>query len=272
MTRIIAVMIVALAAAGLLGCPAARKPEQPRERTFIVPEVSRVAFDTIDLKAAPKVVRDIAKTVENRDAATWAHSGGKTYLIISQGDRTRNYDLEVDDVLQRLPEPGFTWIDVTLAYSGRKAPRDGGEPVITVVRAEVNGIPKGIGFTVTGLETAGQAPGAAKRPAAPPVNPPAGQGAPAGVKIELPSPGQEITSPVTVRGTARAQGQLRVRISTPGGQIVREAILNPAPETGAFNLEITYGPPEMPVPGEISLISAGGGDERVLARVPVVIK
>ncbi|MCL6612134.1 MAG: Gmad2 immunoglobulin-like domain-containing protein [Peptococcaceae bacterium] len=270
MRRVIAVLLAVALAAALVSCRAARKPELPQNKTIIVPEVSRVAYDVLDLKDAPKVVRDIAKTVEDRDAATWAQSGGKAYLIISQGDRTRNYDLEVDEILQRLPEQGFTWLDVKLAYSKRKDPRAAGGPVITVVRADVNTAPNGAGFTITGLEVTGGTAGGGRPPAAP--APPSAQIVPAGAVIEEPAPNQEISSPARVRGTARAQGQLRVRISTRGGQIIKEENLNPAPGTGSFSMEIKYSPPEMAVPGEISVIAAGGGDERVLARVPVIIK
>lgn len=268
MKKIVALVLVLLAVAALGSCKAARKPEQPQNKTFIVPEVSRVTFDMVDPKTAPKVVRDIAKTVEDLDATVWAQTGGKAYLVISQGGKTRNYDLEVDEVLQRVPEPGFTWLEVKLAYGKRKEPRAGGEPVITVVRADVNGAPQGVGFTSAGPEAAGSTPGA--RPQA--QTPPPAQVPQAGAAVEQPAPNQEITSPVKVQGSASGQGQLRVRISTRGGQIVKEEKLSPSPGTGKFSLEITYSPPEMPTPGEISVIAPGGGDERVLARIPVIIK
>lgn len=267
MKKIIAVILAALLILGLGACSAAKKPQTPQNRTMIVPEATRVTFDAVDLKKAPKVVRDIAKTLEKRDAAAWAQAEGKAYLIISQGNRTSNYDLKVDDVMQRMPDQGFTWLDVTLAYKRGETSGDGGTPpVITVFRADLNTPPGGAGFTVTGLGSPGRPE--ATRPAAPPAAP----GAAAGVAISQPAPGQEITSPVKVQGTARGQGQMRVRISTRGGQIIKEENLSPAPGTGAFSLQITYSPPEMPAPGEISIISTGGGEEKVLARVPVVIK
>ncbi|MCL5935014.1 MAG: Gmad2 immunoglobulin-like domain-containing protein [Firmicutes bacterium] len=266
MKKMILSILITFFLAGLCSCSAPRKPV-PQNRTFIVPEVSRVAFNTVDLKAAPKVVRDIAKVMENQDAATWAQSGGNTYLVVSQGELTRNYDVTVDEVLQRLPEPGFTWLDVKLKYKKSSTPRNPGEPFYTVVKADTTGQPNGVGFTTTGLETA-----------APPVRP-IGRTAPTppqntqtGATIDQPSPNQEIRSPVRVRGTVRDQGQKRVRISTRGGQIIKEASLNLAPGTETFSIDIPYGSPQMATPGEITLISTGGGEERVLARVPVVIK
>lgn len=254
--------------AALFSCSPAKKPDPTRNKTFIVPEVSRVTFDAVDLNSAPGVVRNIAKDIQDRDATTWAQAEGKAYIIVSQGDRTRNYDMKVDEVLQRLPQQGFTWLDVRLSYNRKKEPRAGGEPVLTVVRADVNSPPEGVGFTLTGLEAAGSAPGPPPEKTAVPA--PQGEGA--GASIEQPAPNQEITSPVKVRGTAASPGQLRVRISTRGGQILKEEKLSASPGTGSFTADITYSPPEIPVPGEITVISPARGDEKVLARVPVVIK
>jgi len=268
------ILITLITAAAVISCSPAKKPDQPDNRTLVVPEASRVSFDTVDLKSAPKEVRDMAKLLEDRDATAWAQAGGKSYLVIVQGQKTRNYQMEVDEVLQRLTDPGFTWLDVKLAYSKSKEARPGSDPVITVVRAELNTPPQGVGFNLGGLEAAappaaGSTGSGAVRPAQPAPAPPATNG---GAVIERPAPNQEITSPVTVQGTAGAQGQLRVRISTRGGQIIKEESIKPGPGNGAFSLTVSYSPPEMAVPGEISLIAVSGAEEKVLARVPVVIK
>ncbi|MFZ5632721.1 MAG: Gmad2 immunoglobulin-like domain-containing protein [Bacillota bacterium] len=268
MKKIVTALLVCLAMAGLCSCSAARKPEQPRNNTIIVPEVSRVNFDTVDLQSAPKVIRDMAKALENRDAAAWGQSGGKAYMIISQGERTKSYEVKVDDVLQRIPEQGFTWLEVKIIYDKRKEPAKSGEPAITVVRADVKNVPQGVGFTANGLDVAGPP---VNRPV-PRAGPPAAQGDQSAAVIEQPAPNQEVSSPVKVRGTVRAPGQKRLRISTRGGQILKEEIVNPTPGTGAFSAEITYSPPEMATPGEIALIAVSGGDEKILARVPVIIK
>lgn len=268
MKKFIAALLVVFAAAGLSSCSAARKPAPPQQKTYVVPEVSRVAFDKVDLKSAPKVVRDIAKALEDRDATAWAQTGGSAYLVVSQAEKTKKYDLEVDEVLQRIPEPGFTWLDVKLVYKKRKEPATAESTIFTVVRADVKNPPNGVGFALTGLETAG--PPAGRTQAR--TGPPAVQITQTDSAIEQPQPNQEIRSPVKIQGSVKGQGQMRIRLSTRGGQIIKEENLVPAPVTGAFSQDLAYSPPEMATPGEISVIAVSGGDEKVLARVPVLIK
>jgi len=100
--------LIILTMAALCSCSPARKLAPQQNRTILVPEVSRVTFDSLDLKTAPKVIRDVAKVMENQDASVWARTGNTTYLVLSQGDKTNNYDLAVDEILQRIPEQGFT--------------------------------------------------------------------------------------------------------------------------------------------------------------------
>lgn len=267
MKKFIAALLVVFAAAGLCSCTAARKPVQPQQKTYVVPEVSRVSFDKVDLKSAPKVVRDMAKALEDRDATAWAQTGGSAYLVVSQAEKTKKYYLEVDEVLQRIPDPGFTWLDVKLVYKKRNDPANTENTLFTVVRADVKNPPNGVGFALTGLETAGPATGRTQaRTGPPPV-----QITQTGAAIEQPQPNQEITSPVKVQGSVKGQGQMRVRLSTRGGQIIKEENLIPEP-TGAFSQNLAYSPPEMATPGEIGIIAVSGGDEKVLARVPVLIK
>lgn len=267
MKKYIAALLAALVSVGICSCSPAKKPEA-QDRTFIVPEVSSVPFDTIELESAPKAVRDIARTMEGRDATTWAQSGGSAYLLASQAEKTGKYDLKFEKVLQRIPDQNFTWLDVSLAYSKRKNAASSDKTVFTVVRADFKNPPNGVGFSLSGLETDGTTAARPQaRPAAPQV-----QITQPGASVEQPLPNQEITSPVKIRGTVKDQGQARVRISTRGGQIIREENITPAPGTGSFSLDMTYSPPEMPTPGEISIISVSGADEKVLARVPVMIK
>ncbi|MFZ5650080.1 MAG: Gmad2 immunoglobulin-like domain-containing protein [Bacillota bacterium] len=264
-------LVILLAMTGICSCSPAKKPDPPQNRTIIVPEVSRVTFDAVDLKNAPKVVRDMAKVLEDQDASAWAMAGGTTYLLFSQGDKTGKYGLTVDEVLQRVPDQGFTWLDVRLKYKKKDGPdtNDGGS--ITAVRAEAANPPMGVGFTITGLPAA--PPRGAPTP--PPATPPAGQNvqiSPGGAVIEQPAPNQMITSPVRVSGAVSPQGQKRVRISTRGGQIIKEENLPAAPGSGSFSIDMTYGPPETPAAGEIAIIDTAGADEKVLARVSVLIK
>lgn len=255
---------------GLCSCAAAKKPAPSQNKTIIVPEVSRVSFDTVDLKTAPKAVRDIAKLLENQDSTSWAQVGDKAFFIVSGGERSRGYDISVDEILQRLPEENFTWIDAKLKYKKRAQLRNSGEPFFTVVRADIAKAPSGVGFTITGTDTAGPAANIPPVRTAPAPSP-STQGAQSGAVLEQPAANQEITSPLKIKGTAKSTGLKRVRLSTRGGQIIKEEGLA-TESSGSFSASLSYSSPEMATPGELAVIEINGKDERILTRVPVVIK
>ena len=253
---------------GLCSCSAAKKPAPPQNKTIIVPEVSRVSFDTVDLKTAPKAVRDIAKLLENQDSTSWVQVGDKAFFIVSSGERARGYDITFDEILKRLPEENFTWIDARLKYKKRTQPRNAGEPYFTVVRADIDKAPGGVGFTVTGMDIAGPAVNTPPVKAAPS---PSTQGVQPEAVLEQPVANQEITSPLSIKGTAKSAGQKRVRLSTRGGQIIKEETLATG-NGGSFAASISYSSPAMATPGELAIIEISGKDEKILTRVPVVIK
>lgn len=265
--------VVILLLFGLCSCAAAKKPAPPQNKTIIVPEVSRVSFDTVDLKTAPKAVRDIAKILENQDSTSWVQVDDKAFFIVSSGERTRGYDITFDEILQRVPEENFTWIDARLKYKKSTQPRNAGEPYYTVVRADINKAPGGVGFTVTGTDAAGPA---VNTPAVntPPVKTaptPSTQGVQPEAVLEQPVANQEITSPLSIKGTAKSAGQKRVRLSTRGGQIIKEEALATG-SGGSFSASISYSSPAMATPGEVAIIDISGKDEKILTRVPVIIK
>lgn len=270
MKKLMTALLFIIAAVMLCSCSPAKKPLQPPARTYIVPEVTRVDFTAVELASAPKVVRDVAKTQENRDSTTWAQAGGNAYLIVSQGEKTGGYDVKIADVLQHLPQEGFSWLDVRVDYSKSSQPKNGSNPLFTVVKAGVNSTPGGVGFSITGLDTNGASGTQSVSPSAPSA-PPVKTESQAGAAIDKPSPNQEITSPVRIEGKAGGPGQKRVRISTRGGQIIKEENLQPS-AGGAFSIVVSYSSPELPIPGEISVLSVSGQEETVMARVAVIIK
>lgn len=257
---------------GLCSCSAAKKPAPPENRTIIVPEVSRVTFDTADLKTAPKAVRDIAKLLENQDSTSWAQVGDKAYFIVSSGERSRGYDITFDEIQQRLPEENYVWIDARLKYKKRAEPRKAGEPFYTLVRADIAKAPNGVGFTITGADISSPAPAVNTPPVkTAPAPLPSTQGSQSGAVLEQPTANQEITSPLKIKGTVKSTGQKRVRLSTRGGQIIKEEELS-TESGGSFTTTLSYSSPEMATPGELALIEIVGKEEKTLARVPVVIK
>jgi hypothetical protein len=252
---------------GLCACSAAKKPAPEQNKTIIVPEVSRVSFDTVDLKSAPKEVRDIAKIQENQEAASWVQAGGKAFFIVSGGERSRAYDISVDEILQRIPGQNVNWIDVKLKYKKRGQPRAAGEPYQAVVRADLPNAPGGVGFSFSGFDP-GPGTGGQTAKTTPPAPAPAQQ---AGAVLEQPTPNQVITSPVKIKGTVTSSGQKRVRLTTRGGQIIKEEPLNPG-NGGGFDTSLSYSAPEMATPGQLAILDVSGGGEKVLATVSVMIK
>ncbi|MHB8156890.1 MAG: hypothetical protein ACYDEQ_05800, partial [Desulfocucumaceae bacterium] len=155
MKKTLKILTILLLALGISSCTALKKPSPQQNKTIIVPEASRLSFDAIPIKTAPKMVRDIAKTMENRDSTAWAHVDKNSYVIISSGEKGKSYDVVVDEILQRLPEQGFIWLDVRYKYKKRGQPRGADEAVYTVVRADMSNSPSGVGFTISGTEDSG---------------------------------------------------------------------------------------------------------------------
>jgi len=262
------------------GCAATRKPApQPQAKTYVVPEVSRVSFETVNLRDCPKVVRDVARSIRDRKTNTWVQSGNNAYILASTGNSKSN-NMEVDEILQRVPQQGMNWLDVKLKYSGRAAGlQNGSEANVTVVRADVNDRPEGVGFEV--VETAtGEV--ARTSPAAPAKQAPANQNTSqqgsmvvnTGAEITQPAPNQEVTSPLKVSGNLKSPAQkIRLRLVTRNGQVMKEDELPTPGGDGSFETTMSYNPPSLPRTGMVEVISVdSSGNDQLLARVPVVIK
>ncbi|MFZ5644128.1 MAG: hypothetical protein ACOY46_11100 [Bacillota bacterium] len=276
MKKFFSVLLVIAVSIAISSCAAFKKPAPPQNKTFIVPEVSRVSFDTIDLKKSPKVVRDMAKSIENQDSIAWTQVGNSAYIVVSRGEKTKYYDITVEEILRRLPEENYTWIDAKLKYKKRDKPETDANKLFTVVKADLDTPPNGAGFTISGLETGGitTVPGrSAPNTATPNSTAPnlTTQNIQTGTVIEQPASSQVITSPVRIKGISKSPGKKRVRLSTRGGQIIKEDNLN-TDSSGSFDYNLSYNSPEMPAPGDISIIEYNGTDEKVLARVPVIIR
>ncbi|MFZ5597671.1 MAG: Gmad2 immunoglobulin-like domain-containing protein [Bacillota bacterium] len=271
MKKRLTILFVIIMALGICSCSLQKKPvPPPAAKPQVVPETSRVTFRTIELQNAPKMVRDMAKVMEGQDYTSWAQLANKTYILISQGGKSKYYEVKVDDVLNRITEAGFNWLDVKLVYTKRAVPAADAATIYTVVEADVAEAPKGVGFMVTDVSAAAPSGNAGQTPK---TTPPAAQVPQSSAAvIKSPAPNQEISSPVKVQGTAADGGRKRIRISTRTGQIIKETGVTTTPGTGNFSADIQYNPPGIPSPGEITLLDISGGGEKVLARVPVVIK
>ncbi len=279
---IISILLTVALVLAAAGCNAARKPVQEAQpKTYVVPEVTTVSFDPIKLEDSPKVVRNVARSIRDREATTWVQSGDNAYIIASTGKDNNNNLLEVEEILQRVPEQNINWLDVKMKYTKRE---NGGNTNnnanITVVRADVKDRPEGVGFEINKEQKAGTS---VQTPAAPVKQAPETAKQPQqlnqsvvseGAEITQPSPNQEISSPVKVEGKITTPAEkFRLRVITKSGQIMKEMEL-PSPGNGrSFETSISYNPPSLPKPGTVDIISVdGNGSDKLLARVPVMIK
>lgn len=283
---IIALLLTAALVLAVAGCSAARKPApEPQPKTYVVPEVTTVNYDPVKLDDCPGVVREVARSIRDREATTWVQSGNNAYILASTGKNNNSNLLEVEDILQRVPEQNVNWLDVKMKYTKRESGDSGDDSNITVVRADVKDPPEGVGFEINREQKAGGT--AAQTPAQTPAAPakqvpqtakqprPTNQGvASEGAVITQPAPNQEITSPVKVAGNVKAPAdRLRLRIMTKSGQIMKETEISPPASGGNFETSVDYNPPSLPRPGVVEIIGIdGNGGDRLLARVPVMIK
>ncbi|RYD02899.1 hypothetical protein N752_22195 [Desulforamulus aquiferis] len=101
-----------------IGCGAARKPEQtePAPKTIVVPDVSKVSFETIELEKAPEIVRALANNLEESHYATWTAVNGRNYVVISQQNLPVGKGIEIIEIERRIPANDFDWINVRLRY------------------------------------------------------------------------------------------------------------------------------------------------------------
>ena len=54
-----------------LGCTPAKKPEvQTQPKTIVVPDVSRITFESIDFEKSPEIVQALAKNYQEKTVAT----------------------------------------------------------------------------------------------------------------------------------------------------------------------------------------------------------
>lgn len=169
-----------------------KKPVPPQNNTQIVPEVRTVNFEKINPKTAPKIIQDIAGALQNKDATSWANEGNQSYLIINQGESTRNYQLKVEQVLQKDTETDYTWLDVKLLYN-KDTKNEPVERILDRDQSLCQQPAQGCSlFTISGLPFSEQA---LQTPASPPVKQPAPSASQTdnGAVIEQPSPNQQIT-------------------------------------------------------------------------------
>ncbi|SHF04240.1 Gmad2 immunoglobulin-like domain-containing protein [Desulforamulus putei] len=257
-----------------LGCAPAKKPEpQPEPRTIVVPDVSRITFETIDYDKAPEIVQVLARTLKDKHFAAWTSVNGRNYVIVSQKNLPLGRGIQITEIERRVPANDFDWINVKLKYlpsvpnlpTGQKP--DPEKPVVAAFT--IDRPVKALGF-----EMEREAP-QARTPAAPPA-PPAAPGentgaAEKGLKLDSPKPGEQVRSPLQVSGTASGvTGAIRIRVKNAAGLTLAE---KPVQINGSrFATTMSFSSPSGRERGTVeAFVTGDDGVEKDTVSVPVIL-
>ncbi|MTI79358.1 MAG: hypothetical protein FH758_00540 [Firmicutes bacterium] len=290
MVKTIKLVMLLLLAALLLGaCTKAKEPEQ-KPQTFVVPEVSTIPFETIDLKDAPLVVKKMAHSMSEQDFITWTSVNDDGYVIVYPGFTNKNGPLEIDKIEQRIPDDNHSWLNVKLKYSSQQSEKQT-EPI--VAKFTLTNAPEAMGFQLANNKKE-------KIPKEPPVKQENKQeknneqnesqnevnldlenvqpeaeaenqveimSGPA-LRITGPAPAEAVSNPVKITGViALKNGRVTVRIKDDLGQVLAEKPLKV--DGTEFETTLSFTPPGKQQQGFIEAILIDNEDNAEISRVSV---
>ncbi len=257
------------------GCSTAKKPEPaPKPQTIVVPDVSRISFETIDFDKAPEIVQSLARTLKDSHFATWTTVDNRNYVVVSQKNLPAGNGIQVTEIERRIPANDFDWVNVKLRYlAAANLPTekkiDTEKPL--VVAFTVDRPVKALGFEIE--KEKAPAPITAPITPAKPAPPQGGTSQPAekGLKLDSPKPGQQVKGPLQVSGTANGiQGTVRVRLKDVTGSTLAEKPVSI--QNGKFNTTISFSSPVKEEKASVEAFVVGeGGVEKDMISVPVTL-
>lgn len=222
----------------LIGCAKAEQKPTPKPETVVVPEVSNVPFDLVDLKNAPAVVQKMTMTMEDKEFINWISHNGNGYIILVPDTKNEHSAITIDRIEQRVPDKNYAWLNIKLKYSTAND-QTRSEPVIA--RFDLKNTPNAVGFQLDRLDLL--APAAPSQPPATSSSSPTPQQVSDGqssngtssddervelikgpaIKITEPVPGDAVSSPVAVKGqVGMLNGEVRVRLKDANGKVLAE--------------------------------------------------
>ncbi|MEW6063644.1 sporulation protein [Desulforamulus profundi] len=258
-----------------LGCAPARKPEpKPEPRTIVVPDVSRITFETIDYDKAPEIVQALARTLKDKHFATWTSVNGRNYVIVSQKNLPVGSGIQITEIERRVPANDFDWINVRLKYlpavpdlpTGEKPDLE--KPVVAAFT--IDRPVKALGFEIEREAPQARTPAAPPAPPAPPRRED-NTAVEKGLKLDTPRPGEQVRSPMQVSGTASGvAGTIRIRLKDTGGLTLAE---KPVQMNGSkFSTTMSFSSPPNPEKGTVeAFVTGDGGVEKDTVSVPVTL-
>lgn len=257
------------------GCTAAKKPEPgPQPKTIIVPDVSRVSFETIDFDKSPEIVQALAKNHRDKHFATWTSVNGKNYILVSRQNLPVGKDIEITEIEHRIPANDFDWVNVKLNYRNALKEEKGGKnneernPI--VASFTLDRPVKALGFEIAREKEAQERVPVTPLPQSTP-QPTPNKTIEKGLKLDSPKPGEQVRGSINVSGTAVGMnGNVRVRIKDSSGLTLAE---KPMPlNSNKFSGSLNFSSPSNPEKGTVeAFISGEGGVEKDMVSVPVTI-
>lgn len=255
-----------------LGCTPAKKPEPtPEPKTIVVPDVSKITFETMDFEKAPEIVQALGKNLKDQPYATWTSVNGRNYIIVSQKNLPAGSAVQITEIERRVPANDFDWINVKLRYlasmpnlpAGQKPDLE--KPIVAAFT--IDRPVKALGFEFDREAPKTPAPAQPSAPANPAPAPK--QSAEKGLSLDAPKPGEQLKSPAQISGTAvGVQGSVRVRLKDASGLTLAE---KPVPVNGGkFTTTMSFSSPANAEKGTVEAFVTGeAGVEEDMVSVPV---
>ncbi|MHB1420286.1 MAG: Gmad2 immunoglobulin-like domain-containing protein [Bacillota bacterium] len=270
-------MVIAIAALMMLpagGCTLSRKPAPaPGPKTIVVPEVSKVPFTIIMLNQAPSLVKDLAKLNEKQETASWVRIGNTIYVLATRGERTTGgFSVDIQDVLQRIPDDNRRLIEVMVKYTDPAANQQTTQVIthpLSVAQIKFNGNLDGLSFKFTTEKTA-------EKITVPTPKPSGGvKSRRPFIRVTQPKLNDLVTSPLQVKGTAAVfEGTVNIQLSDQKGKVLGETTALAQGIGGPFTATLNYVSPTVPTKGFLEVFSISPKDGRVenLVSIPVTIQ
>lgn len=305
--KITIALIIILITAFAIGCPA-RRPEAPQEQPdperIIVPEVSRVFFEEVPLEDGPRLARLLSENNREGEMLVWFMAEDQFWILV-QSEAGGDEILEIEEVLQRIPERDTILLEVRLSQveielAEEEAEEENQAEVederTTLIRLEINQEPHGVAFLVDSeleedLEENGnngeqarvgeqqpprEQPQRQPQQQAPQQEQERPQNQQTFIQVVEPEPNQEVSSPLQVLGRARLEdGNVHIRLKSEEGEVIAESnttVTATAPQVGNFSATLSFSSPEKEESGTLEVYSEVNGETENLIAVPVVIR
>lgn len=277
-------LVLVLAAVLLVGACTGRKEPEQKPQTLVVPEVSFIPFEIIDLNEAPSSVKKIAQSMNEHNFITWTQNNGSGYVIVYPEGKG---SVKIDRIEQRVTDTNHSWLNVKLKYSPPKEQDSEAQPI--VAEFDLMNSPKTMGFQISGIDTAA-VPGenAQVKKESITIEEKENQSrneknisndedleevkiqeGPV-IRITRPAPGEAVKSPVTVSGvTALEKGEVRVCIIDSSGQVLAE---KPVQVTDSkFETTLSFSISGEDQQGSVEAFIIDPGDNTELGRVSISV-